>query len=114
MCDGTMKYIHLNCLKQWLNGKRTSRHSEEITTYCWKQVECELCKMRLPFVVKHQGQPLDLLEYEKPTKPYFVLESVTAQNLKIVHVVTKNLVCIGRGLENDIRITDISVSREHG
>lgn len=26
---------------------------------------------------------------------------------------TKALVCIGRGLENDIRITDISVSRDH-
>lgn len=54
-----------------------------------------------------------MLEFEKPKCPYFVLESVTAQNLKILHIVTKNLVSVGRGLENDIRITDISVSREH-
>ena len=38
---------------------------------------------------------------------------MTAQNLKIVHVVTKSIVCVGRGLDNDIRITDISVSRDH-
>lgn len=53
------------------------------------------------------------MEFDKPKSPYYVLESVTAQNLKIVHVVTKHLVCVGRGLENDIRITDISVSRDH-
>ena len=69
--------------------------------------------MRLPFSIKHDGKNLELLEFDKPRQPYYVLESVTAQNLKIVHVVTKTLVCIGRGLENDIRITDISVSRDH-
>ena len=69
--------------------------------------------MRLPFTVKHQNKTIELLEYEKPIKPYFVLESVTVQNLKIVHVITKNLISVGRGLENDIRVTDISVSREH-
>jgi len=60
----------------------------------------------------HERQ-LDLLEYDKPRQHYYVLESVTAQNLKIIHVVTKHLVAVGRGLENEIRITDISVSRDH-
>ena len=69
--------------------------------------------MRLPFTVKHKDKTIELLDYEKPRTPYYVLESVTAQNLKIIHVVTKYLVSVGRGLENEIRITDISVSREH-
>lgn len=69
--------------------------------------------MRLPFSLKHKGRPLELLEYDKPKSHYYVLESVTAQNLKIIHVVTKHLVSVGRGLENEIRITDISVSRDH-
>lgn len=30
-----------------------------------------------------------------------------------MHVITKHLVSLGRGLENDVRITDISVSRDH-
>jgi hypothetical protein len=108
-----MKHIHLQCLKQWLNSKRTQRQSSQIATYCWKQVECELCKLRLPFQIQHHERTLDLLDYEKPSKPYYILESVTAQNLKIVHVISKHIVAVGRGLENEIRITDISVSRDH-
>jgi pSer/pThr/pTyr-binding forkhead associated (FHA) protein len=30
-----------------------------------------------------------------------------------MHVVTKHLASVGRGLENDVRVTDISVSRDH-
>lgn len=113
MCAGTMKYIHVECLRQWLNSRRTSRVASHISTFCWKQIECELCKMRLPFIVKDKGKSIELLEFDKPKSHYYVLESVTAQNLKIIHVITKHLVSIGRGLENDIRITDISVSRDH-
>jgi pSer/pThr/pTyr-binding forkhead associated (FHA) protein len=69
--------------------------------------------MRLPFSINFKTRQLDLLEYDKPRQQYYILESVTAQNLKIIHVVTKHLVAVGRGLENEIRITDISVSRDH-
>ena len=61
--------------------------------------------MRLPFTVLHKEKTISLLEYDKPKKHYYVLESVTAQNLKIIHVVSKSLTLVGRGLENDIRIT---------
>jgi pSer/pThr/pTyr-binding forkhead associated (FHA) protein len=33
--------------------------------------------MRLPFTVRHKGQVIDLLDFEKPKQPYYVLESVT-------------------------------------
>ncbi len=78
MCAGTMKTIHVDCLKQWLNSKRTQRIAHNISTYCWKQIECELCKMRLPFTVIHQDETISLLEYDKPKSHYYVLESVTA------------------------------------
>lgn len=45
-----------------------------------------------------------------------MLESVTLQNIRIVHVLTisgKEVVRIGRGHEAEIRVTDISVSRLH-
>jgi hypothetical protein len=71
--------------------------------------------MRLPFKILHKGKFLELLDVEVPKDcGYYVLESVTTQNLKIMHVVCcGTTVEVGRGTENDIRITDISVSREH-
>lgn len=58
-----------------------------------------------------------MLNYQKPaSSDFIVLESVTQQNIKIVHVIDfdfKGQAKIGRGHEADIRITDISVSRLH-
>jgi len=47
-CAGTMSHIHLECLREWLNSKRTKKEGERVITYCWKALECELCKCRFP------------------------------------------------------------------
>ena len=46
-CSGTMSSIHLECLREWLNSKRTKKDGV-VKTYCWKALECELCKERFP------------------------------------------------------------------
>jgi E3 ubiquitin-protein ligase DOA10 len=46
-CAGTMSSIHLECLREWLNSKRTKKDGI-VKTYCWKALECELCKERFP------------------------------------------------------------------
>jgi len=33
------------------------------------------------------GHPIDILEYDKPEGDYIILESVTLQNIRIVHVI---------------------------
>lgn len=33
------------------------------------------------------GDPIEILEFEKPEKEFIVLESVTLQNIRIVHVI---------------------------
>ena len=43
-CAGTMGFIHLSCLKEWLNSKKIIKESEYTKTYFWKNLECELCK----------------------------------------------------------------------
>mmetsp|Transcript_32786 Transcript_32786/g.50047 ORF Transcript_32786/g.50047 Transcript_32786/m.50047 type:complete len:112 (-) Transcript_32786:1221-1556(-) len=47
-CSGTMSHIHLSCLREWLNSKRSRKEHEYVKTYCWKIMECELCKVRFP------------------------------------------------------------------
>jgi len=47
-CAGTMSSIHLECLREWLNSKRSKKDGDFVKTYCWKAMECELCKERFP------------------------------------------------------------------
>jgi E3 ubiquitin-protein ligase DOA10 len=81
-CDGTMKYIHMECLRNWLNSKSSFKESNPpgVKTYCWKVLECELCKTRFPDRIsspEDKSKIINLLYFEKPNQDYMVLESVT-------------------------------------
>jgi len=39
-----MKYIHIECLREWLNGKKLVYNGERVKSFFWKALECELCK----------------------------------------------------------------------
>lgn len=43
-----MSHIHLECLREWLNSKKSKKETDNVKTYCWKALECELCKVRFP------------------------------------------------------------------
>lgn len=47
-CDGSIKYLHVQCLKDWLKSKLNTRTSPNSTSYFWKNFECELCKLPYP------------------------------------------------------------------
>jgi hypothetical protein len=126
-CAGTMKYIHLNCLQEWLKSRMVMKETASTKTYFWKNLECELCKTAFPNFVRAPGDntediSLHVVKYDKPTfldnqEPhYLILESITHVSSKVIHVVNMlatETVKIGRGHDVDVRITDISVSRLH-
>ena len=35
-CSGTMKYIHLKCLQEWINGKKSTRDLPFSTIYLFR------------------------------------------------------------------------------
>jgi len=35
-CDGSVRYIHYNCLKHWLKQKMTLKEEESCNSYTWK------------------------------------------------------------------------------
>ena len=52
-CSGSVKFIHLKCLRDWLNSKRVKQVSSNlspgnkegnVTFYYWKDLQCEMCK----------------------------------------------------------------------
>ena len=47
-CAGSMGFIHVDCLKQWLESKKIVKYYPQVTSYCWKNLECELCKYPFP------------------------------------------------------------------
>ena len=47
-CTGSVKYVHIDCLKQWIKSKGVSRTTGVSTEYRWKKIYCELCNRDLP------------------------------------------------------------------
>lgn len=117
-CSGTMKYIHLSCLRKWLLSKMSVKQTGCSISYSWKQLACELCQVKLPASIKINNKKFDLVEITKPETPYVVLEDLrksTNSNFTwhVVSLFSEIPVKLGRGHECEIRISDISVSRFH-
>ena len=47
-CIGSVKLMHVNCLKHWLQSKVSEKRTDFAITYSWKQFECEVCKTKYP------------------------------------------------------------------
>jgi hypothetical protein len=117
-CAGSIKYIHAECIKQWLKSKIQTKTTATTTSYYWNDLVCELCKHSLPATIYYQGHKIDLISIEYPTRPYLLLEEFTPENfnssgIHIICVENGRSVHVGRAQEADLRITDISVSRKH-
>ena len=117
-CTGTMGNVHLKCLQQWLSGKITERTNHNSVTYTWKNFECELCKVQYPNSLKVGKDTYDLIKMKKPPSSYIILEAVkkdsnSANILHVISLLNKNNIRLGRDHDSDIRIGDVSVSRNH-
>ena len=55
------------------------------------------------------------MQFDKPEKNYMILESIKSAPAKVVHVFDLNhdSFKVGRSIETDMKIADISVSRTH-
>ena len=44
-CTGSMKHVHLDCLRTWLTrAENVLRNGTQVTSYTWKAFHCDLCK----------------------------------------------------------------------
>lgn len=120
-CDGSVRYIHYECLKHWLKQKMTLKEETNCCSYTWKQFECEICKTPYPYIFRSSGHKYRLVDVAIPKTGNFLwLESLTFEknSSRMVHVIKptaggKTEFKLGRGHESDLRVSDISVSRCH-
>lgn len=92
-CTGSMRFIHLNCLREWLEGKKHMKETHVVNSYIWKNLECEICKTQYSDVAKMKdGSTVSLLNYtiHSDAKMYMVIESVTNTTSKTIHVINFN------------------------
>ena len=125
-CKGSMKYIHYDCLKNWLNAKieeelsddSTEKNNMECISYNKNSICCELCKTKYPDYLVHNNIYYNILFYKPNYKEFIIFESmkVGKDKTKHYHVVTfddRDFINIGRANECELSIAELSVSRFH-
>ena len=85
-----MKYIHIECLKEWLEGKKHMKETPFVNSYIWKTLECEICKTPYSDSTKlKSGKDVTLLKYDlhEDAASHMIIESVTNTTSKTIHVI---------------------------
>ena len=119
-CSGSLKYIHLKCLKHWIHTRSCLKVEDNdcCTVFLFKAVECEICKAKLPDLINHNGKLYSLLDFSEDFENYLVLETLTLdeENNKFLYIIAldkKKEIKVGRGIQSEILLSDVSVSRVH-
>jgi hypothetical protein len=116
-CKGSLKTIHVSCIQQWLKSKLTTKIYTYMTIYTFKNLECEICKTHLPERIKYKNEIINFIELPKPDQKYIILENISEKrenkNMYIITFKDKTSVKVGRSNDSDVRMTDISISRNH-
>lgn len=105
----------------WI-AKKSEKKGVYFSSYLWENVFWELCKENFTENVTTQYGVVNILGIETPQNDHYMIlealnsEEILKKNTKIVHIIDfKQLkeLTVGRGHDNKVRITDISISRLH-
>ncbi|GBE61698.1 FHA domain-containing protein [Babesia ovata] len=115
-CNGSMKYVHLACVRTWVQGRLNVKDEmgKPQLAFFLKNLKCELCGVPYPSYVDVDSVWTEFLGIEEPVPPYAILEPENASNTGL-HVASLAAapVSIGRNGSSDVVLPDISVSRCH-
>ena len=125
-CKGSMKYIHYECLKNWLDSKIESSPLSSIyvkegigMSYCANDLICELCKAKFPDYVNYNNKLFNITFYKTKFEKYLIFRSNhynNKKNYKFIHIVSfdnTDKIVLGRANECDISFPESSISRYH-
>jgi hypothetical protein len=73
-CSGSVKYIHLECLKKWIASLVKTKENESVQSYSWKTIKCEICHTPLPKAIYFKKQIIELIDIKRPPSNYIIFE----------------------------------------
>ena len=122
-CNGSMQYIHYNCLKQCIEAKIQKKEDENFKFLIWNNFECEICKCEYPKYLKYKNNIYPMVNIENNFDSYSICDYNLFDDSKkktfrkglIIFKINEDYdeIPIGRTQSNRIKLKDISVSRIH-
>ncbi len=122
-CNGSMQYIHYNCLKQCIEAKIQKKEDENFKFLIWNNFECEICKCEYPKYLKYKNNIYPMVNIENNFDSYSICDYNLFDDAKkktfrkglIIFKINEDYdeIPIGRTQSNRIKLKDISVSRIH-
>ena len=117
-CSGGLKYVHLFCLRYWIKSKSNLISSnDDCLIYNLNQISCELCKENFPDYIKIDNQYFSIFDFEENNfKNFISLDSYPINDKKSIFIISfdnKSIINVGRSHDNELRIFDASISRNH-
>ena len=73
-CSGSMKYIHLKCLKECILVKTSKKSTDNYLFYSWKSYECEVCLSEYPKYIKYNSLHYQMIELGIPFEQYILFD----------------------------------------
>ena len=81
-CSGSVQYIHVNCLREWLKTKLETTANGKSTIYTSDTPTCELCKSPFPLLICMDGTNISLMTILQPNKPFIVLQVTNTEPIE--------------------------------
>lgn len=78
-CKGSCEFVHIICLKNWIQSKIKTKVSGTSVLYKLKKLECEVCKEPLPSVLKIKDKKVPIFNIERPECPYMILQGFSKE-----------------------------------
>ena len=122
-CSGSMKYIHLSCLKNSIKLKVHTKQEEFYQMILFHNYCCEICLSMYPKYITYKSKVYYLIDIDLNKFENYVLCDLTQyvdNNQKLSHIgylmfkIDEGMeLSLGRKKNNHIKLKDISVSRNH-
>ena len=122
-CYGSMKFVHLSCLKNNINLKIHKKHDKYYDMYLYQNYNCEICLATFPKYLIIKNKKINLLDIDISNyKNYAFCDLIQydEKNDYIFHIgylvlrLENNIpIKIGRKKENDVIFNDLSISGNH-
>ena len=122
-CYGSMKFVHLSCLKNNINLKIHKKHDKCYDMYLFQNYNCEICLSTFPKYLIIKNKKVNLLELDTSNYKNYALCDLIQYDDKndyifhigylILKLENNMIIKIGRKKDNNVVFNDLSISGYH-